>query len=566
MMIIADSGSTKTDWIIVDENQKSISMETKGVNPFFQNTDNIYKDLENKFAPKVKEIIKEVYFYGAGCLKNETDYIVKDALIRIFPNAKITVEDDMLGAARAVLINKPGIACILGTGANSCQYDGENVVDKVPTLGFILGDEGSGAYLGKIFLNNYFKRAIPADLRKKIDKELKLEMPKVLSAIYREEYPGRKLAEFSNFFKDNIQHPYIQALVRKGFDAFLSKNVEQYEGYQYMPVSFVGSIAFYYSDFLQEVAKARGITIGAIIKKPIEGLKKYHTKEQTHIKVTEAPSLYDNLDKMSVREILSGINQEDSKVHIAVKREIPKIEQLVVKLVKRIKAGGRLFYLGAGTSGRLGIIDASEIPPTYGMPQGVVIGLIAGGDKAIREAVEAAEDDAEKGWKDMESFNINKKDTVIGIAASGGTPYVIGGLKDARKMGLLTACITCNPNTEISKAADIAIEAIVGPEFVTGSTRMKAGTAQKLVLNMITTSLMIRLGRVKGNRMVDMQLTNQKLVERGTKMIEEELGINEDEARRLLLLHGSVRAATDSFNEIFLADANSKKLIVNGEL
>lgn len=263
------------------------------------------------------------------------------------------------------------------------------------------------------------------------------------------------------------------------------------------------------------------------------------------MKITEASSLYNDLEKMSVGEILNGINNEDAKVHLAVRKEIPKIEQLVEQLTERVKSGGRLFYLGAGTSGRLGILDASEVPPTYGMPEGVVVGLIAGGDTAIRKAVESAEDDINGGWNDLKNFDINEKDTIVGIAASGGTPYVIGGIKDARKNGLLTACITCNPNSEIAKAAEIAIEPVVGPEFVTGSTRMKAGTAQKMVLNMITTTLMIKLGRIKGNKMVDMQLTNKKLVDRGSKMIMEETGIGYDEAKRLLLLHGSVRAVLD---------------------
>lgn len=267
------------------------------------------------------------------------------------------------------------------------------------------------------------------------------------------------------------------------------------------------------------------------------------------MKITESSSLYDNLDQMSVEEILTGINNEDAKIHLAVKTQIPKIEELVTKLVERIKNGGRLFYLGAGTSGRLGILDASEIPPTFGMPHGIVIGLIAGGDTAIRKAVEAAEDNVHGGWEDMQKFNINENDTVVGIAASGGTPYVIGALEDANKNKLLTACITCNPGSAIARVAQIAIEPVVGPEFLTGSTRMKAGTAQKLVLNMITTSLMIKLGRVKGNKMVDMQLTNKKLVKRGSQMIVDELGIEFDEAKRLLLLHGSVRAVLDNFKK-----------------
>lgn len=263
--------------------------------------------------------------------------------------------------------------------------------------------------------------------------------------------------------------------------------------------------------------------------------------------ITESPSNFNHLEKMNVGELLKNINKEDGTVHLAVKKTIPQIKKLVKKLVKRMEKGGRLFYIGAGTSGRLGILDASEIPPTYGMPYGKVIGLIAGGDEAIRKAIESAEDDYEQAWKDLQKFNINELDTLVGIAASGTTPYVIGGLRDARKNGILTACITCNPDAPVSKEADIAIEPIVGPEFVTGSTRMKAGTAQKMVLNMISTTTMIKLGHVKGNKMVDMQLTNKKLVKRGTKMIQDELGISSKEAKSLLLTHGSVRGAVDFY-------------------
>ncbi len=240
-------------------------------------------------------------------------------------------------------------------------------------------------------------------------------------------------------------------------------------------------------------------------------------------------------------ELLQGIHHEDKKVLPAVGKVIPEIGELVTQIIPRIKKGGRLFYVGAGTSGRLGILDASEIPPTYGVGHGLVIGIIAGGDQAIRKAVESAEDNEELSWHDLQKFNINKLDTVVGIAASGRTPYVIGAVKNARGNGLLTACIVNNPDSELAKNVDVAIEAIVGPEFVTGSTRMKSGTAQKLILNMITTTLMIKLGRVKGNKMVNMQLTNEKLVKRGTRMIMDELGFPEEEAKRLLLLHGSVQ-------------------------
>ncbi|MGW8316543.1 MAG: N-acetylmuramic acid 6-phosphate etherase [Bacteroidales bacterium] len=252
---------------------------------------------------------------------------------------------------------------------------------------------------------------------------------------------------------------------------------------------------------------------------------------------------------MSIRELLENINQEDGTVHKAVRVIVPEIEKLVTLIVPRIMKGGRLFYVGAGTSGRLGIVDASEIPPTFGVPYDVVIGLIAGGDQAIRKAVESAEDDFHGAWRDLEPFKPGEHDTVIGIAASGRTPYVIGAVRDARAKGLLTACITCNPDTALAAEADIALEALVGPEFVTGSTRMKAGTAQKLILNMITTSTMIKLGKVKGNKMVDMQLTNQKLIDRGSRMISEELGFDREESRRLLLLHGSVRKVLDTFRK-----------------
>ncbi len=258
---------------------------------------------------------------------------------------------------------------------------------------------------------------------------------------------------------------------------------------------------------------------------------------------TESSSHYNHLEQMSVGEILSNINREDKKVPEAIELVLPKIEALVKVVVEKMKEGGRMFYLGAGTSGRLGIVDASEIPPTYGMPHGRVIGLIAGGDKAIRKAVEHAEDDVEQGWQDLLEFNITSNDVLIGIAASGRTPYVIGALKQARAMNIVTGCITCNSGTELAKNADFPIEVIVGPEFVTGSTRMKAGTAQKLVLNMISTTVMIQLGRVKGNKMVDMQLTNNKLIDRGVRMIMDELKVSETEADHLLKKFGSVRAA-----------------------
>lgn len=265
------------------------------------------------------------------------------------------------------------------------------------------------------------------------------------------------------------------------------------------------------------------------------------------IKITEQPSLYDDLENKSVLELLTDINKEDQKVALAVEKAIPQIEKLVSQIVPRMQQGGRIFYMGAGTSGRLGVLDASEIPPTFGMPKTLVIGLIAGGDTALRNPVEKAEDNMEAGWKELQERNINDKDTVIGIAASGTTPYVVGALREARKHGILTASISSNPDSPIAQEADIAIEMIVGPEFVTGSSRMKSGTGQKMILNMITTATMIKLGRVKGNRMVNMQLSNEKLVDRGTRMLVDELGLEYEQAKNLLLLHGSVKKASDAY-------------------
>ncbi len=246
--------------------------------------------------------------------------------------------------------------------------------------------------------------------------------------------------------------------------------------------------------------------------------------------------------------MLREINQEDAKVAPAVALALPQIEKLVLACAERMKRGGRLFYMGAGTSGRLGIVDASECPPTFGVPHGLVVGLIAGGDAAIRKAVEFAEDDVNQGWEDLKAHEISKDDCLIGIAASGTTPYVIGALEQARAAGILTGCITCNPGAPVSAACEFAVEVNVGPEYVTGSTRMKSGTAQKLVLNMISTTLMIQLGRVKGNRMVDMQLSNNKLVDRGTRMVMDALHIDYNEANRLLQKHGSVRNAINAYN------------------
>jgi len=264
-------------------------------------------------------------------------------------------------------------------------------------------------------------------------------------------------------------------------------------------------------------------------------------------KTTEADSNHDNLDKMSLNELLVNINREDQTVALSVEKAIPAVEALAAVITARLQNGGRLFYLGAGTSGRLGIVDASECPPTFGVEHGLVIGLIAGGDSAIRKAVEFAEDDPKGGWADLQEHQVSDKDVVVGIAASGTTPYVIGALEQCNQEGIATGCITCNAGSPLATVAQHPVEVVVGPEFVTGSTRMKAGTAQKLVLNMLTTSAMIQLGRVKGNKMVDMQLSNNKLVDRGTKMVMRELGVSYEKANELLEANGSVRKAVDHY-------------------
>lgn len=266
-------------------------------------------------------------------------------------------------------------------------------------------------------------------------------------------------------------------------------------------------------------------------------------------RITEESSYYNDLENMSVHDLLVNMNAEDKKVPVAVEGAIPQIEALVLKIVEKFESGGRLFYIGAGTSGRLGVLDASECPPTFGVPQDWVIGLIAGGDGALRKAVEKAEDNTEQAWKDLMKYNINSNDVLVGIAASGITPYVIGGLQQANEHGIVTGCVTCNPNSPVASVSRYPVEVVVGPEFVTGSTRMKSGTAQKLVLNMISTSVMVKLGRVRGNKMVDMQLTNEKLVKRGTAMIKNELQIDEKLAYDLLMKYGSVRLAIDHYHK-----------------
>jgi N-acetylmuramic acid 6-phosphate etherase len=262
---------------------------------------------------------------------------------------------------------------------------------------------------------------------------------------------------------------------------------------------------------------------------------------------TESSSNYNHLEQMSVHDLLTNINKEDQSVPLAVQKSLPQIGLLVDQIVKSFEQGGRLFYIGAGTSGRLGIVDASECPPTFGVPHGMVVGIIAGGDTAIRKAVEFAEDNEELGWNDLLEYDINTKDIVVGIAASGRTPYVIGAVQQAKRLGITTGCVVCNSDSKLAAAVDFPVEVVVGPEFVTGSTRLKSGTAQKLVLNMLTTASMIKIGRVKGNKMVDMQLSNLKLIDRGTRMVMSEIDVDYDLAKQLLTEHGSVRKAVEAY-------------------
>lgn len=554
MILIAESGSTKTDWVLIDENGIIDRQQSSGINPFFQNSTSIYENIK---SIKTWDQVNQIFFYGAGCANSEKNQIVEDALKMAYPDADCEINSDLLAAARSLCGSKKGIACILGTGSNSCLYNGKQIEHNVSPLGFILGDEGSGAVLGGKLIADILKNKAPKELSNAFFNKYETNSAEIIHKVYKDEFPNRFLAGLTVFLHENIKTQYVQELVRNSFIDFFKRNIQQYNNYSKLPVHFTGSIAFYFKKELEAAAIEFGINMGKTIQSPLEDLIIFHLelekkakeliKKKPSVIITEASSNFSDLEKMTVLELLNGINQEDELVHLAVNRTIPEINRFVSLLIDRIKAGGRLFYLGAGTSGRLGVLDASELPPTFGVSGDIVIGLIAGGDRALRNAVESAEDDPDKAWAEIKEFGLNENDSVLGIAASGTTPYVIGGVKKAREKGLLTACITCNPDSPVSKEAEIAIEAIVGPEFVTGSTRLKAGTAQKMILNMITTSLMIKLERVKGNKMVNMQLTNNKLVERGTQMIMDELDLEKEISKNLLLKHGSVKKAIEAY-------------------
>lgn len=551
MILIADGGSTKCDWAVVDCAKAQIvsRFQSEGMNPYTRTESEILSTLTEVVAPQVEGYnLSAVHFFGAGVTDAKSG-VLCGLISKVIDAAEVTAQSDMECAAKALVGNSEGVVVILGTGSNSAHYKGGKKVGGVAALGYILGDEGSGAVLGKSLLADIFKGVAPKHIVELFSAQYGVEQADVLESVYRKGNANRYLASFTQFLSANIDDSYIYTLVERCFESFVHRNLRQY---RVKNIYAVGSIAYHFEGVLRRVLEREGFNLIRVEKSPIEALAEHYAgkqsgevelAEQPFRKITEEPSYYTDLETMSVRECLRAINREDSRVAVAVERCLPEIEELVSQVIPRLKRGGRLFYMGAGTSGRLGVLDASEVPPTFGMPPTVIIGIIAGGDKALRTPVEGAEDDTEQGWRDLEPYNPTPLDTVVGIAASGTTPYVVGVLRKARQMGLLTAAIASNRNSPAAQSAHIAIETVVGSEFVTGSSRMKSGTAQKLVCNMITTTAMIGIGRVRGNRMVNMQLTNQKLLDRGTRMIVEELNMDYTQARNLLLLHGSVERA-----------------------
>lgn len=557
IILIADGGSTKCDWVVADRANSTIlhRFTTGGINPFATTEDQIATLLTAEVAPQIKGYnIATAYFYGAG-VTAEKSATVERLLAGQLGIQSVTASSDMQGAACGTIADGSGIVAILGTGSNTACYTDGELTDKVAALGYILGDEGSGAVLGRQLVSDIFKGVAPRHIVEQFEAEYGLSQADILEAVYRQPQANRYLARFAKFLSPRLDDRYVYTLVERSFESFIRRNMASYSQ---RDIYAVGSVAYHFRQVLERVALREGFRLVSATISPIEGLVKYHSGtlqsveskvDNTFRKITEEPSYYDNLESMSVSELLRSINTEDHRVADAVERCLPEVTALVEQLIPRLKRGGRLFYMGAGTSGRLGVLDASEVPPTFGMPPTVIIGTIAGGDKALRTPVEGAEDDTEQGWRDLQPFNPTPLDTVVGIAASGTTPYVVGVLRKARENGLLTASIASNRHSPAAAEADIAIQTVVGPEFVTGSSRMKSGTAQKLVCNMITTAAMIGIGRVRGNRMVNMQLSNKKLVDRGTRMIVDFLGLDYDKAQTLLLLHGSVERAVRAYKE-----------------
>ena len=551
MILIADGGSTKCDWAVVDCSAGTIlhRFQSEGLNPYARTEEDILSTLTVVVAPQVDSYdLSAVHFYGAG-VTPEKSSLLCTLIGKVISAETITAQSDMECAARALVGNGEGIVAILGTGSNSAYYRGGERVCGVAALGYILGDEGSGAVIGRTLLGDIFKGVAPKHIVEQFDEQYGINQAEVLQRVYRTEQANRYLASFTKFLSARLDDMYVYSLVEQCFESFVRRNIRQYP---HRDLYAVGSIAYHFESVLRRVVEREGFNLVRVVQSPLEASAEYYSgtnkgcdtpTEHPFRKITEEPSYYSDLESLSVSECLRAINREDSRVAAAVERCLPEIEELVSQLIPRLKQGGRLFYMGAGTSGRLGVLDASEVPPTFGMPPTVIIGIIAGGDTALRTPVEGAEDDTEQGWRDLEPYKPTPLDTVVGIAASGTTPYVVGVLHKARQCGLLTASIASNRNSPAAQAAQIAIETVVGSEFVTGSSRMKSGTAQKLVLNMITTTAMIGIGRVRGNRMVNMQLTNQKLLDRGTRMLVDELGLEYNQARLMLQLHGSVERA-----------------------
>ena len=554
MILIADGGSTKCDWAVVDTSCATIIKEikTEGINPFMSSREQIAALLTHNVAPQVAQYnIDNIYLFGAG-ITPEKSRELTELLSALFPSAECYAASDMEGAIKGTIGDGDGIVAILGTGSNSACYQNGIQTHKVASLGYILGDEGSGATIGSALVSDIFKGVAPQHIIEDFEKEYSLSQADILESVYRQPQANRYLASFTKLLSPRLDDSYVYALVEGCFEQFVRRNLAQYP---LRKLHCIGSIAYHFEGVLRRVVEREGFELVSVAQSPMEGLVKYYSGNKYQKveesstpfrKITEEPSYYDNLQDMSVEQCLRSINREDHRVADAVERTLPAVKRLCEELIPRLKRGGRLFYMGAGTSGRLGVLDASEVPPTFGMPPTVIIGIIAGGDKALRTPVEGAEDDTEQGWRDLEPFNPTPLDTVVGIAASGTTPYVVGVLRKARENGLLTASIASNRNSPAAAEADIAIETVVGSEFVTGSSRMKSGTAQKLVCNMITTTAMIGIGRVQGNKMVNMQLSNKKLVDRGTRMLVELLNIPYDQAQHLLLLHGSVQKAVDA--------------------
>ena len=553
MILIADGGSTKCDWAVVDCTKAQIvsHFTSEGLNPYACTEERILSVLADVVAPQVVGYnLTAVHFYGAGVTPEKSDLLC-NLIRKAIPVQAVTAQSDMECAARALVGDGEGVVAILGTGSNSAYYKGGEKIKGVAALGYILGDEGGGAVIGRTLLGDIFKGVAPKHIVEQFNEQYGIDQAEVLQRVYRTEQANRYLASFTKFLSTRLDDSYVYNLVEQCFEGFVRRNLRQYP---HRDLYAVGSIAYHFEEVLRRVVEREGFNLVRVVQSPIEALSQYYsgirnnseTSEQRPFrKITEESSYYSDLEAMTVGECLRAINHEDSRVAAAVERSLPEIENLVSQLIPRLKQGGRLFYMGAGTSGRLGVLDASEVPPTFGMPPTVIIGIIAGGDKALRTPVEGAEDDTEQGWRDLEPYNPTPLDTVVGIAASGTTPYVVGVLRKARQCGLLTASIASNRNSPAAQCAEIAIETVVGSEFVTGSSRMKSGTAQKLVLNMITTTAMIGIGRVRGNRMINMQLTNQKLLDRGTRMLVDELELEYDQARFLLQLHGSVAKARE---------------------